>query len=133
MAHFVFMLTHDDRTVDNAAEIMPTLADTGLRYVGFKDVGADLGSRGPVVELEARRQPDAEVGVLLAVAQEGVVVEHGAGLEGRAPAEAALGAFVGAGRGGAAQQDEEQSGGRAAHQRSEGRIGARGRGYRRAR
>ena len=42
MAHFVFMLTHGDRTVDNAAEIMPTLADTGLRYVGFKDVGADL-------------------------------------------------------------------------------------------
>ena len=40
MAHFVLMLTHDDTTVDNAAEIMPTLADTGLRYVGFKDVGA---------------------------------------------------------------------------------------------
>ena len=31
MAHFVFMLTHGDRTVDNAAEIMPTLADTGLK------------------------------------------------------------------------------------------------------
>jgi hypothetical protein len=41
MAHFVFMLTHGDRTVDNAAEIVPTLADTGLRYIGFKDVGAD--------------------------------------------------------------------------------------------
>ena len=41
MAHFVFMLTHDDRTVENAAEIVPTLADTGLRYIGFKDVGAD--------------------------------------------------------------------------------------------
>ena len=44
MAHFVFMLTHGDRTVDDAAEIMPTLADTGLRYVGFKDVGADSPS-----------------------------------------------------------------------------------------
>lgn len=42
MAHFVFMLTHGDRTVDNAADIVPTLADTGLRYIGFKDVGADL-------------------------------------------------------------------------------------------
>ena len=41
MSHFVFMLTHGDRTVDNAAEIVPTLADTGLRYIGFKDVGAD--------------------------------------------------------------------------------------------
>jgi hypothetical protein len=42
MAHFVFMLTHSDRTVDNAAEIVPTLAGSGLRYIGFKDVGADL-------------------------------------------------------------------------------------------
>ncbi len=41
MSHFVFMLTHGDRTVDRAAEIVPTLADTGLRYIGFKDVGAD--------------------------------------------------------------------------------------------
>ncbi len=41
MSHFVFMLTHGDRTVDNAAEIVPELADTGLRYIGFKDVGAD--------------------------------------------------------------------------------------------
>ena len=41
MSHFVFMLTHGDRTVGHAAEIVPTLADTGLRYIGFKDVGAD--------------------------------------------------------------------------------------------
>ena len=41
MSHFVFMLTHGDRTVDHAAEIIPTLAGTGLRYIGFKDVGAD--------------------------------------------------------------------------------------------
>jgi hypothetical protein len=45
------MLTHDDRTVDNAAEIMPTLADTGLRYVGFKDVGADLARQRELVGL----------------------------------------------------------------------------------
>jgi hypothetical protein len=51
VAHFVFMLTHDDRTVDNAAEIMPTLADTGLRYVGFKDVGADLARQRGLVAL----------------------------------------------------------------------------------
>jgi hypothetical protein len=41
VAHFVFMLTHGDRTVEHAAEIVPQLADTGLRYIGFKDVGAD--------------------------------------------------------------------------------------------
>ncbi len=41
MAHFIFMLTHGDRTVGQAAEIVPALADTGLRYIGFKDVGAD--------------------------------------------------------------------------------------------
>ncbi len=51
MAHFVFMLTHDDRTVDNAAEIVPTLADTGLRYIGFKDVGADLARQRELVAL----------------------------------------------------------------------------------
>jgi hypothetical protein len=41
VAHFVFMLTHGDRTVDHAAEVVPTLEGTGLRYIGFKDVGAD--------------------------------------------------------------------------------------------
>lgn len=51
MAHFVFMLTHDDRTVDNAAEIVPTLADTGLQYIGFKDVGADLAKQRELVSL----------------------------------------------------------------------------------
>lgn len=51
MAEFVFMLTHGDRTVDNAVEIMPTLAGTGLHYVGFKDVGADLARQRELVGL----------------------------------------------------------------------------------
>ena len=63
MAHFVFMLTHDDRTVDNAAEIMPTLADTGLHYVGFKDVGADLARQRELVGLAH----DAGLDVMLEV------------------------------------------------------------------
>lgn len=42
MSHFIFMLTHGDRTVERAAEIVPELAETGLKYIGFKDVGADL-------------------------------------------------------------------------------------------
>jgi hypothetical protein len=40
MIKFIFMLTHNDRTVDNATEVLQSLRDTGLRYVGFKDVGA---------------------------------------------------------------------------------------------
>ena len=51
MSHFVFMLTHDDRTVDHAAEIVPTLADTGLRYIGFKDVGVDPSQQRELTSL----------------------------------------------------------------------------------
>jgi hypothetical protein len=36
---FVFMLTHDDVTVSEAAAVLGGLRDSGLRYVGFKDVG----------------------------------------------------------------------------------------------
>jgi hypothetical protein len=51
VANFVFMLTHGDRTVGHAAEIVPTLADTGLRYIGFKDVGADLSRQRELTSL----------------------------------------------------------------------------------
>lgn len=51
MAHFVFMLTHGDRTLDNAAEIVPRMADTGLRYIGFKDVGADAARQRELTSL----------------------------------------------------------------------------------
>ncbi|MFF8941896.1 hypothetical protein ACF1A5_06375 [Streptomyces sp. NPDC014864] len=40
MIEFIFMLTHNDRTVDDAPEVLESLRDSGLRYVGFKDVGA---------------------------------------------------------------------------------------------
>jgi hypothetical protein len=36
---FIFMLTRDDVTVDDAADVLAGLRDSGLRYVGFKDVG----------------------------------------------------------------------------------------------
>jgi hypothetical protein len=39
MIEFVFMLTHHDATVDGAAEVLESLRGSGLRYVGFKDVG----------------------------------------------------------------------------------------------
>ncbi len=40
MIEFVFMLTHHDRTVDQPADVYQGIRDCGLRYVGFKDVGA---------------------------------------------------------------------------------------------
>jgi hypothetical protein len=37
---FIFMLTRDDRTVPDARKVYETVRDAGLRYVGFKDIGA---------------------------------------------------------------------------------------------
>ena len=42
MIEFIFMLTHNDATVANAREIVDDVAGTGLRYIGFKDVGASI-------------------------------------------------------------------------------------------
>lgn len=40
MIEFVFMLTHHDRTVGRPLQVYDSIRDCGLRYVGFKDVGA---------------------------------------------------------------------------------------------
>lgn len=40
MTEFIFMLTHNDRTVENAHEALRSALDTGVRHVGFKDVGS---------------------------------------------------------------------------------------------
>ena len=40
MIEFIFMLTHHDRTVPHAEQVLTDVADTGLRLVGCKDVGA---------------------------------------------------------------------------------------------
>jgi hypothetical protein len=40
MINFIFMLTHNDATVADAIEHVEPLTDTGLRYLGFKDIGA---------------------------------------------------------------------------------------------
>jgi len=40
VSEFVFMLTHEDATVANAYEVLEELRESGLRFVGFKDVGA---------------------------------------------------------------------------------------------
>jgi hypothetical protein len=38
--NFIFMLTHNDTTVPNAANVYERLRGTSLRHVGFKDIGA---------------------------------------------------------------------------------------------
>lgn len=40
MAEFIFMLTRNDSTVPDALDVYEQVRDTGLHYVGFKDVGA---------------------------------------------------------------------------------------------
>ncbi len=40
MINFVFMLTHSDSTIEDALAFVDDVSETGLRYIGFKDVGA---------------------------------------------------------------------------------------------
>jgi hypothetical protein len=39
MAEFIFMLTHNDCTVDDAFDVLEETQDLGLRFIGFKDIG----------------------------------------------------------------------------------------------
>jgi imidazole glycerol phosphate synthase subunit HisF len=47
---FVFMLTHHDRTVDSPLDVYESIRDCGLRYVGFKDIGASPAELREVCE-----------------------------------------------------------------------------------
>ena len=38
---FIFMLTHQDRTIEDCLAVVDLVAPVGLRHVGFKDVGVD--------------------------------------------------------------------------------------------
>jgi hypothetical protein len=38
---FVFMLTRNDATVENALDLVEIVRPLGLRHIGFKDIGAD--------------------------------------------------------------------------------------------
>ena len=51
MIEFVFMLTHHDRTVDQPLEVYDSIRDCGLRYVGFKDIGASAAELREVCDL----------------------------------------------------------------------------------
>jgi hypothetical protein len=55
MIEFIFMLTHHDKTVDDAVAVYEQTLGTGLRYVGFKDIGAS-----PAVLAEVTRAAQAD-------------------------------------------------------------------------
>ena len=44
MIEFVFMLTHHDATIDDPLAVYREVRDCGLRYVGFKDIGAPVAT-----------------------------------------------------------------------------------------
>jgi hypothetical protein len=62
VSEFILMLTHNDLTLRNAREIYEEIADTGVSFVGFKDVGVsydelaklagEIRSRGHTTFLE---------------------------------------------------------------------------------
>ena len=47
---FIFMLTRDDRTVDDALDLLALIRPVGLTHIGFKDIGADSASLTAMVE-----------------------------------------------------------------------------------
>jgi hypothetical protein len=65
---FIFMLTRDDRTLADAREIYASIADSGVRHVGCKDVGlprdelaalmADIRANGHTSHLEVVAESD---------------------------------------------------------------------------
>jgi hypothetical protein len=61
MSEFVFMLTRDDRTVVDALDAYESVRHTGLRYVGFKDIGA---SKDTLVRLAEIIRSDGRSAVL---------------------------------------------------------------------
>ncbi len=68
MIEFIFMLTRDDRTLADAREIYASIADSGVRHVGCKDVGlpreelaalmADIRANGHTSHLEVVSESD---------------------------------------------------------------------------
>ena len=42
MTEFIFMLTHHDVTIPNAIEVFEEVKDTGLKFIGCKDIGLPI-------------------------------------------------------------------------------------------
>ena len=68
MIEFIFMLTRDDRTLSDAREVYASIADSGVRHVGCKDVGLprdelaalmeDIRANGHTTHLEVVSESD---------------------------------------------------------------------------
>jgi hypothetical protein len=68
LTEFIFMLTRDDRTIANAREVYGSVAGTGIRHVGCKDLGlrrdelaqliADIRANGHTSYLEVVSETD---------------------------------------------------------------------------
>ena len=62
MIEFIFMLTRDDKTLTDARDVYASIADSGVRHVGCKDVGlprealqglmSDIKANGHTTHLE---------------------------------------------------------------------------------
>jgi DNA-binding NarL/FixJ family response regulator len=52
---FIFMLTRNDRTVDDAESIVDAVCDLGVGHIGFKDVGIAFPAMQRLVERIRRR------------------------------------------------------------------------------
>jgi NAD(P)H-dependent flavin oxidoreductase YrpB (nitropropane dioxygenase family) len=50
LINFIFMLTHSDSTIPGAIDYVEPLAATGLRYIGFKDIGADAATQREIAQ-----------------------------------------------------------------------------------
>lgn len=50
---FIFMLTRGDMTIEDCLEVFETIKDSGLKHVGFKDIGVPIAT---LKELNARMQ-----------------------------------------------------------------------------
>ncbi len=61
MAEFIFMLTKNDATVQDALDVYEQVRETDLRWIGFKDIGVSVETQQ---ELAARLHADGRTVVL---------------------------------------------------------------------
>ena len=47
---FIFMLTRNDRTIEDAASLVDAACELGVRHIGFKDVGVPLPTMREITE-----------------------------------------------------------------------------------
>jgi hypothetical protein len=52
---FIFMLTRNDRTIDDAESVVDAACDLGIAHIGFKDVGVPPATMQAIVQTIRRR------------------------------------------------------------------------------